>query len=601
MDRNSAIGLTLIAVLLLVYFNFFSPKPTPEASKPIEITQSDTSAPADSLHATAEVPDSLLVKQYGDLGSLLTGTENTTKVETADLVVTFTNHGGKIKEVELKKFKTYGQKPLMLADEKSNTFALLATFEGKELNFYNLYYTAETQKKGDSTVITFTASLGDGKSLSHVYTVPPAGYEIKYSIQTTGLASSLNSDQLTYTWHDRIPLQEKDIVENRKKTNVNFYTIEGDFDGTSDASTNLETEALATPVKWIAIHQQFFLSSIIAENNFKGGELSTVADLTSTSIVKDARVKLFIAKEDLLAGKTNFRYYFGPNDLPILNTVTEGFSKNLYLGWPPVIWINKFFFIPIFNFLELFITNYGIVIIILVFLIKIILLPLSYRSFLGMAKMKLLKPELDLIKEKNGDNLAQNQQDQMKLYKEAGVNPFSGCVPLLLQLPILFSMIYLFPGSIHLRQASFLWADDLSTYDSIATLPFSIPFYGDHVSLFVLLMTASTIVYTWQNNQVSAVEGPMKTMSLIMPVFFLFILNSFSAGLSFYYFVSNLVTFAQQAIIKRFVDEDKIKAVMEDHKKKLLAGAPTGKKSKFMTKLEEAMKASQEAQKKNKK
>ena len=250
----------------------------------------------------------------------------------------------------------------------------------------------------------------------------------------------------------------------------------------------------------------------------------------------------------------------------------------------------------------MFIGNYGIIIIILVFVIKIILLPLSYKSFLGMAKMKLLKPELDLIKEKNGDNMAQNQQDQMKLYKEAGVNPFSGCIPLLLQMPILFSMLYFFPGSLHLRQASFLWAEDLSTYDSIATLPFVIPFYGDHVSLFVLLMTASTMIYTWQNNQMSTIEGPMKTMSLLMPLIFLFVLNSFSAGLSFYYFVSNLVTFGQQAIIKRFVDEDKIKAVMDDHKKKLLAGGPAvGKKSKFMAKLEEAMKASQEAQKKNKK
>jgi YidC/Oxa1 family membrane protein insertase len=216
-----------------------------------------------------------------------------------------------------------------------------------------------------------------------------------------------------------------------------------------------------------------------------------------------------------------------------------------------------------------------------------------------MAKMRLLKPELDLIKEKNGDNTTQAQQDQMKLYQQAGVNPFSGCIPLVLQMPILFAMFYFFPVSVELRQQPFLWADDLSTYDSIANLPFVVPFgYGDHVSLFVLLMTASTLVYTWQNNQISSVTGPMKSMSYVMPVIFMFFLNSFSAGLSFYYFVSNLVTFAQQAIIKRFVDEDKIKTVMDEHKKKITSG--TGTKSKFMTKLEEAMKANEESRKKKK-
>ena len=214
-----------------------------------------------------------------------------------------------------------------------------------------------------------------------------------------------------------------------------------------------------------------------------------------------------------------------------------------------------------------------------------------------MAKMRLLKPELDAIKEKNGDNMAQAQQDQMKLYQQAGVNPFSGCIPLLLQMPILFAMFYFFPVSIELRQEPFLWAEDLSTYDSIISLPFSIPFYGAHISLFALLMTISTLIYTWQNNQISSVTGPMKSMSYIMPVVFLFVMNSFSAGLSFYYFVSNLVTFAQQAIIKRFVDEDKILAIMEENKKKAATG--TGKKSKFMAKLEDAMKASEEARKKS--
>ncbi|MBI3482542.1 MAG: membrane protein insertase YidC, partial [Bacteroidetes bacterium] len=322
-------------------------------------------------------------------------------------------------------------------------------------------------------------------------------------------------------------------------------------------------------------------------------------DANDSSIVKKAEVNLSIPASTLAKGKADFSYYFGPNDYRITKDVTEGFSRNVYLGWPPVIWVNKFLVMPVFQFLQKFISNYGLVILLLVLFMKLLLTPLVYHSLLGMAKMRLLKPELDLIKEKNGDNMAQAQQDQMKLYQQAGVNPFSGCIPLLLQMPILFSMFYLFPNSIDLRQQSFLWAEDLSTYDSILNLPFSIPFYGDHVSLFVLLMTASQLVYTSQQNQLTSVQGPMKSMGYVMPVVFMFVLNSFSAGLSFYYFISNLITFSQQAIVKRFVDEDKIKAIMDENRKKAASG--TSKKSKFMTKLEDAMKASEEARKKTKK
>ncbi|HCW08300.1 MAG TPA: membrane protein insertase YidC, partial [Cytophagales bacterium] len=290
--------------------------------------------------------------------------------------------------------------------------------------------------------------------------------------------------------------------------------------------------------------------------------------------------------------------YFGPSDYRILNDVTEGFSRNVYLGWPPVIWVNKFLVMPIFNFLQNYISNYGVIILLLVLFMKLLLTPLTYSSYMGMAKMRLLKPELDAIKEKNGDNMTQAQQDQMKLYQQAGVNPFAGCIPLLLQFPILISIFYLFQYTIDLRQKPFLWAEDLSTYDSILNLPFSIPFYGSHISLFVLLMTASSIIYQWQNNQLSTVEGPMKSMGYITPVIFMFVLNSFSAGLSYYYFISNLITFAQQAIIKRFVDETKIKSILDENRKKHAAG--TSKKSPFMAKLQDAMKAS-EAQRKAKK
>lgn len=598
MDRNSAIGLTLIAVLLLVYFNFLAPTPIPPEAAPAQVSSPVTVQDSTKVETTNAQPDSVVFKQYGSLSTFLAGNEEVTTVENSDLRIKLSNQGH-IDEVELKNFKTYSQTPLYLATAANNRFSLMANYEGKEVDLYRLYYTAATTKRSDTTLITFTAKTSESSFVRHVYSIPPSGYQIGYEIQTSGIA--LGGKNLTYRWNDQIPLQEKAIADSRTKTTINYYDVNGDFDNLSQTSNDLETEALANPIKWVAIRQKFFVSSIIAKNAFSGGEVKTFGNVNDPVTVKDATVELFIPTEDLTAKKASFVYYFGPNDYNILPNVTEGFSRNLDLGWPPMLWINKFVIIPIFNFLENYISSYGIIIVLLVLFVKIILLPLSYKSYLGMAKMKLLKPELDLIKEKNGDNMAQNQQDQMKLYQQAGVNPFSGCIPLLLQMPILFAMFYFFPVSIELRQKAFLWAEDLSTYDSIINLPFTIPFYGSHVSLFVLLMTASTLVYTWQNNQISSVQGPMKSMSYIMPVIFMFVLNTFSAGLSFYYFVSNLVTFAQQAIIKRFVDEDKIMAVMEDHKKKMLAGGGTGKKSSFMSKLEQAMKASEEARKATKK
>ena len=597
MDRNSAIGLTLIAVILLLYFNFFAPSSPPAEEKPAQVTTTEAS-PKDSTIHRPEVrrSDSLLVRQYGSLSSFLTGEETQTKVETKDLVVTLSNRGF-IKQVELKNFKTYAQQPLYLATPETNSFTLMAQNEGREIDLYRLFYKEQaTKKSNDTSVVSFIATIGEGVFLKHTYSIPPTGYQIRYTIESGGLQQMLTGQNLTFHWEDHIPLQEKDIKDSRSRTTINYYLSKGTFEGLSD--TDADVDPIAEPVKWIAIRQKFFISSIIAQNSFAGGEVSIAVNPHDSSTVKKGDVKLFIPKADVVANQSKFTYFFGPNDYEILGDVADGFSRNLPLGWPPVIWVNKFVIIPIFNFLERFIGNYGIIIIILVLFVKLLLTPLSYSSYMGMAKMKLLKPELDAIKEKNGDNMTQTQQDQLKLYQQAGVNPFSGCIPLLLQMPILFAMFYFFPVSIQLRQKHFLWAEDLSTYDSIMNLPFAIPFYGDHVSLFVLLMTASTLVYTWQNNQISSVQGPMKSMSYIMPVIFMFVLNNFSAGLSFYYFVSNLVTFGQQAIIRRFVDEDKIKQIMENNRRKAATG--TGKKSSFMAKLQDAMKAGEEARKKTK-
>ncbi len=603
MDKNSAIGLTLIAALLLVYFTYFGPKPETVKPKPTQVesrdsTKRDVTSPL-ALQANQVKSDSALIQQYGTLSSLLSGEEKTTNIETTDLAIKFSSHGAIIKELELRNFKTYYQKPLLLVSEANNTSSLLIKYEGKDIDLAKLYYSTDLRKSSDTTILIFTAKVSDNASIKQTYKIPSSGFKIGYKLEAKGLA--LTDQNVTLLWNDKIPLQEKDITDSRNKTTINYYSAIGEFNNLSETSTDLETDVLANPVKWVAVRQKFFINSIIAKKTFLGGEVSTVANIADTTTVKRATVKLFIAGADVTAG-AEFSYYFGPNDYDIISDVTEGFSKNLSFGWPPMLWITKYVLILVFQFLERFISNYGVIIMLLVLFVKLLLLPLSYKSYLGMAKMKLLKPELDLIKEKNGENMTQNQQDQMKLYQQAGVNPFSGCIPLLLQMPILFAMFWFFPEAIQLRQQPFLWAEDLSTYDSVMTLPFTVPFgYGDHVSLFVILMTAATLLSTWQNNQLQSVQGPMKSMGYIMPLIFMFVLNSFSAGLSFYYFFSTIVTFAQQAIIKRFVDEDKILAVMADHKKKMEASVASGsKKSGFMSKLEQAMKTSEEARRKKK-
>lgn len=577
MDRNSLIGFGLIALMLIAYFQFFAPPPAKDSKNTKTATKTEQPQSTQS-QALQPAPTSS--------PSLPGGNEELIKAETGDLALQISSRGF-LSSVELKNFKTYSQQPLRLMQGGDNKFQLKGMLNNQPVDLYSLFYQKNIFKKGDTTVVELQADL-NGTSVKHSYFIPPKGYKFGYSLQTNGAFSPL-----TLEWEDLIPLQEKDLQDSRNRTTINYFTSLDEFNELS--KTGDEAKSFSEKIKWVTVHQKFFNSAIIAEKNFSGGELGIAT--APDPIVKKANVKLIIPNTDLAHG-VHFDYFFGPNDFDVMKEVTEGFAKNLNLGWPPVGWVNRFLILPIFKFLQSFIGNYGLIIALLVLIVKLALTPLSYKSYIGMAKMRLLKPELDAIKARNGDNATQAQQDQMKLYQQMGVNPFSGCIPLLLQMPFLFAMFFFFPISIDLRQKAFLWADDLSTYDSICNLPFAIPFYGSHVSLFVLLMTASQLVYTWQNNQLSAVQGPMKSMSYIMPVMFMFILNTFSAGLSFYYFISNVVTFIQQAVIRRFVDEDKVMAVMEQNKRNAAAGK--GKKSKFIAKLEEAMKVSEEARKKKK-
>ncbi len=578
MDRNSAIGLTLIALLLIIYFQFIAlPPPAPEQPAAESARPQSTEKTETTIEAS--------IQPAPTISGIAQVEERTITVENQDLVLEFSNRGGVISKATLKDYFTYNKEPLVLFDQRLNRFSLTNNYNGKDVDLYQLTYEYTTTKINDTTKVVFTLKDSSGVLLKQIYAIPPQGFSIAYSFEDVR-SNFISADNLLFKWDQQISQKERDPKETYNHTAINYYSLSSGFDGLSERSTDTERELLEMPLKWVAITEKFFTTAILAETSFAAGEIKTNPS-AADDIVKEAHVELLMSGKDLREGNANFSYYLGPNKYNILKKVDTDFSRNVYLGWPPVIWVNKFIIIPLFQLFEKFVSNYGIIIILIVLAIKIALTPLSYRSYLSMAKMKVLKPELDEIKAQHGDDMTKIQQEQMKLYQQVGVNPLSGCVPLLLQMPILFAMFYFFPVSIELRQEAFLWADDLSTYDAFINLPFTIPFYGSHVSLFTLLMTASTIVYTWQNNQISSVQGPMKTMGYIMPVVFMFVLNSFPAALSFYYFVSTLVTFGQQAIIRKFVNEDKIKLILEENRKKNV----NKKKSSFQLKLEEAMKA----------
>lgn len=598
MDKNQATGLILISVMLFGYWMFFKPDlPAPE-----EITTTtEMVAPNDSTIVEAQntpaLPDSLLdvelVNKYGVFAAGAKGESTKKTVENETVKITFDSKGGKVSEVVLKSFDSKDGNPVKLITPESNEFKTVVTSFGKTIDLNQLYYSTSTSTNGDSTILSYSLDLGEGKSVKHVYSIPATGYEVGYKLQFKGLESTITKEEVLFQWNDHMITQESDVNMSRQNSTVNYYTLAGEFEELSERSTSYEEEVITEPIKWTTIKQRFFLAAIIANKSFTKAKISTNVDANNPEVVKYAEVTLSLPVSDINNGQGNYKFYFGPNDYHITSEVTEEFSKNLFLGWPPMLWVNKYVLIPLFDVLNNVLNNYGLIIIIIVLIIKLVLSPLSYKSYLSMAKMKVLKPELDEIKEKHGSDMAKAQQEQMKLYQQVGVNPISGCIPMLFQMPILLSMFYFFPQSIELRGESFLWAHDLSSYDSILTLPFEIPFYGDHVSLFVLLMTISTIMITYSQQQVSTVQGPMKSFSYFMPVIFMFVLNSYPAALSFYYFIANLVTFGQQALIRRFVDEDKIRRILDENKK----NAGSRKKSKFQQRLEDAMKA----QNKNKK
>jgi YidC/Oxa1 family membrane protein insertase len=612
MDKNQAIGFVLMALLLMGYFYFFSPQPgelpqetavdsvqtTPPQQSQIRPDTSEqqetiTDVPQEANAATDTTQSG--AAEYGIFTKALSGEEEDITIENDLITLIYSTKGGLVKQAALKEYDDYQRNfPMVLFDGKSSDLKYLISTPYGNINLADLHFEAEKSQVGDTAQLAFTANLDANKSITHVYRLFPDSYQVKHQFIISGLEGEIAGGKVNMIWDNKLKRLESDIKYNRDYTTINYWTSAGSKEDLSPRSSDREEETFTEAVNWISFKQRFFTNGYVFNKPITTGYVSAEYDEQDTTVSKYCRAMIDLPLNHFTADAGENTYYYGPNRIRELKKVGVGFKENLVLGWPVVRWINQFAIIPIFTFLEKYTGNYGLIIIILVFIIKIVLSPLTYKSHISMAKTKALKPELDELKEKYGGDMQKQQSEQMKLYQQVGVNPLSGCIPMLLQMPILFAMFQFIPHAIELRHESFLWATDLSTYDAIIRFGFEIPFYGSHVSLFTVLMTISTILYTWINSQSTAqMQGPMKSMQYFMPVFFMFILNNFPAGLTFYYFVSNIVSFGQIAIIRKFVDDDKIRAILEENKKK----NKNKKKSKFQARLEDAMKASEESKK----
>lgn len=559
----------------------------------------DTSATAGPAAATAAiVPDSTA---FGIFASSASGENEFFTMENDLMVILFSSRGGKPYSVTLKKYDTHDGRPVVLFDGDSTVFGYkFFTADNKPIKTDDLYfspvnYSGPVVASGGPVSMTMRLEALNGASIDYVYTMQPDDYMIDFETKFNSMGSVIpaNTSSLALDWKMYIPQQEKGRQNEDMYTGLKYKVYQetvADLGGARQRQKkDIITENLLR-TDWIAFKDQFFSSVIIADDFFLNAMVaSSTADPTSRYL-RYFESEIGVPYVHGESSSIKMKIYYGPNSFTLLKKYDMQLEELVFLGRNIIRWINQYVIIPIFNVLDNFIVSYGLIILILTLLIKVVLFPLTHKSFLSQAKMRVMKPMVDEISKKfpKQEDAMKKQQATMELYKKAGVSPMGGCLPMLLQMPILFAMFRFFPASIELRQESFLWAKDLSTYDSIFDLPFTIPMYGDHVSLFTLLMTVSTIISTKITSPAGGQDQMpgMKTMMYMMPVMFMLILNNFSAGLTYYYFLANVITIIQTQVSRRFVDENEILKKIEEHKKKPV------KKSSWQQRLEAASKKS---------
>lgn len=554
-----------------------------------------------SAPATANLRNALAtVARYRGFSRHISGDSTTVRLENENLTLEIANKGGVISRATLKNYESYDSTKIALLSPETDLYSFTLTSATQRFETSEFYFTPE--QLSDSSVL-MRLDLGDGATWGIKYTLPSEGYLVDIDIVQDGMQSIIPSSVATidFSWHQKMRRNEAGRVFEERNSALYYMYLDGDVDNLSESGE--DDEEINQRLKWISCKNQFFSSVLMARSSFNGGNLRSVELKNDPDFIKKMDIDMSLEYSATAANPASFVMYLGPNSYPILNSIEDkifpdedmNLTKLIPLGWSFFRWISTLIIIPVFTFLGSFISNYGIVILLLTILIKLILFPLTYKSLISQARMRLLAPEIKAINDKypGNENAMKRQQETMALYSRAGANPMSGCLPMLLQMPILVALFWFFPSAIELRGESFLWANDLSAPDAILSWDFNIPFisstFGNHVSLFCLLMTITNIVYTRVTMQSQASSGMpgMQWMMYLMPVMFLFIFNNYAAGLSYYYFLSLLITIIQTYIFRKFVSEDKMRAKMAEAAKK------PKKKSGFMARLEEAQRKQQ--------
>ena len=545
-------------------------------------------------------------------------------LENEVMQLTFTTRGGQIKEVVLKEYTKYGPRdertePVRMFDGEAERFNLSFFVRRgfNDLKIQTADYTfqkvaVETTDEGRQ-LVTMQLPVAPGANLEYRYLIynsaaPERDYLIDFDVRLNGMSPFLsNQTSIGVEWSSKTFQNERGFTNENLYTTLAYHHVGEDSIEELGMSEGYKSDDTSTELDWVDFKQQFFSSALIVPAGLQGAEMAFDTAAEGSGYMKSYMLQSSLAYNSTVEGY-DMAFYFGPNRYSVLRKVSVTEGDDLYLerviplGWGIFGWINRWVVIPVFDLLRNHIASFGIIILILAVLIRLIISPLTYRSYVSMAKMRLIKPEMDALAAKypKQEDAMKRQQATMELYKKAGINPMGGCVPMLIQMPILIAMFRFFPASIELRGESFLWAHDLSSYDSVLNLPFSIPFYGDHVSLFTLLMAASTFAFSYINYKQTASSQPqmpgMKFMMVyMMPLMLVFWFNSYASGLCYYYLLSNLLTIAQTYIVRRMVDDNKIRLAMESN----AAKKSKGKKSKFQQRYEELMRM-QEMQQKQK-
>ncbi|MBI1184503.1 membrane protein insertase YidC [bacterium] len=592
MDKNQIIGISLLVVLVIAFsiFNRTSEDELIKEQKRLDSLEAvenmankdlvgENATTLSALNDSAAAVDSAAA-QVAALEELYT-------LENEKMVVKISNHGGKVAFIQLKDYQRGDSTDLVLTTPGNNYFSF--TYNNNH-NTNELWFN-KVEANEQSVVLTATI---DGGKVTHEFNISENDFILGFESNWQGP----QPEQLV--WTERI-LQQEHLAQNeRLKTSVYFKENGEEPDYVSERKNDDDEEVgEETGVAWISFKQQFFNQTLIPEDGFKKGYLTQKYE-PDANYIKELHASMDLPQES----QHKFRFIFAPNHYSTLSKYDIQLERVVNLGWGIFGWVNRFLVIPVFNLLSKVTSNYGIIILVLTILFKGVLLFFTYKSFLSGAKMRVLKPELDAIKKKFDGDMQAQQSEQMKLYQATGVSPFGGCLPMLVQMPILLALFNFFPNSFELRQKSFLWVTDLSSYDSVYDFGFNIPFYGDHISLFALLMTISTFVYTVINQSYQPPQQKeLKYLPYIMPIVFLSFLNSYSAALSYYYFLANLMSIGQTFLFKAFVDEDKLRAQIDERRKNKGAsaggGGVQGKMQDWLEKQQRKQQALQQQQQKS--